>query len=268
MLYFFFLLLSLKRLFVSSNASRNIKVWSLRWYNRPSPRALSFRKKSSAGRSSSTGQVIVYTKSALLRRVKLNNVNYNFRSLSPGLISTLKLVPFSNKLLILVTFPSGQLSYFPAIEKTRLFNLTYFRSGKFGLPSWGSVAHHSFIHLVETFKKVSNIEVRPGTGIQYVRSAGCFAKIIKFDYAHHAALVRLPSGVKKFFSFYSILLLGPCALKLKRDLSCTKSGFWRQFGLKPKVRGVARNPVDHPHGGRTKSIKYPRTPWGKTTKFK
>ena len=40
------------------------------------------------------------------------------------------------------------------------------------------------------------------------------------------------------------------------------------LGKKPKVRGVAKNPTDHPHGGRTKAIKYPRTPWGKTTKFK
>jgi large subunit ribosomal protein L2 len=48
----------------------------------------------------------------------------------------------------------------------------------------------------------------------------------------------------------------------------TKSGYWRSFGCKPIVRGVAMNPVDHPHGGRTSTIKYPRTPWGKTTKFK
>jgi large subunit ribosomal protein L2 len=51
-------------------------------------------------------------------------------------------------------------------------------------------------------------------------------------------------------------------------LTNTRSGYWRNFGLKPHVRGVARNPVDHPHGGRAKSIKYPRTPWGKTTKYK
>jgi large subunit ribosomal protein L2 len=57
-------------------------------------------------------------------------------------------------------------------------------------------------------------------------------------------------------------------LKNKRLVTNTKSGYWRSFGLKPHVRGVARNPVDHPHGGRAKSIKYPRTPWGKTTKFK
>lgn len=260
--------MSLKRLFVTSNASRNIKIWKLKWYNRRTPSALSFRKRSHAGRASSTGRVIVYTKSAFLKRVKLDNINYNFRRLGPGFVSTLKLVPFSVKLLTLVVFSSGQLSYFPALETTKLFSFTNFKSGKLGLPDWNGISNHSFIYIADTFKKVSNLEVRPGAGIQYVRSAGSYAKIIKRDYSQHTALVRLPSGVKKFFSFYSTLFLGPCALKLKRKMGCTKSGFWRQFGLKPKVRGVARNPVDHPHGGRTKSIKYPRTPWGKTTKFK
>lgn len=85
---------------------------------------------------------------------------------------------------------------------------------------------------------------------------------------HHVAVVKLPSGVRKFFSMYSIMTDGRCALRLKRKFSNTKSGYWRSYGQKPHVRGVARNPVDHPHGGRTKSIKYPRTPWGKTTKFK
>lgn len=110
------------------------------------------------------------------------------------------------------------------------------------------------------FRKVSNLELRPGAGVQYARSAGSSAKIIKLDKSKHVALVKLPSGVRKFFSVYGLTALGPAALKLKRKLANTKSGFWRSFGLKPKVRGVARNPVDHPHGGRTKAIKYPRTP--------
>lgn len=210
----------------------------------------------------------MWTKSSLLKTIKLVKINYAFRSALPGFVSTLKLVPFSNKLLALLVFPSGELSYFPASNTTALFSFLSFRSGKKFLSKTSKTAHYAFIHMAPAFRKVSNLEVRPGQGVQYSRSAGCSSKIIKFDYSQHAALVRLPSGVRKFFSFYSILVLGPCALKLKRKMACTKSGFWRSFGLKPKVRGVARNPVDHPHGGRTKSIKYPRTPWGKTTKFK
>ena len=262
------LILSLRKKRVTSNASRNISHWDLKWYNRKSPSPLSYTKKSNAGRSTLTGRVVVWTKSSLLRTVKLVKVNYSFRSALPGFVSTLKLVPFSSKLLALMVFPSGEFSYFPASSSTSLFSFLSFRSSKKSSSKTSKVAHYSFVHMAPAFRKISNLEVRPGQGVQYARSAGCSAKIIKFDYSQHAALVKLPSGVRKFFSFYSILVLGPCALKLKRKMSCTKSGFWRSFGLKPKVRGVARNPVDHPHGGRTKSIKYPRTPWGKTTKFK
>ena len=229
---------------------------------------LSFTKKSKAGRSSLTGRILVWTKSSILRTIRLVKINYSFRSLMPGFVSTLKLVPFSSKLLALVVFPSGELSYLPSSSKTKIFTFLHFRSGKrFPFKTLKS-AHHTFIHVAMAFRKVSNLEVRPGQGTQYVRSAGSYAKIIKWDYSQHAALVQLPSGVRKFFSFYSTLIFGACALKLKRKAACTRSGFWRSFGLKPRVRGVARNPVDHPHGGRTKSIKYPRTPWGKTTKFK
>lgn len=260
--------MSLKKKHVTSNASRNISLWNLRWYERRISSHLSFTKKSNAGRSTLTGRVIVWTKSSFLKTVRLVKINYSFRSALPGFVSTLKIVPFSNKLLALLVFPSGELSYFPASSATSIFSILSFRSSKKFFHKTAKTVHYSFIHMAPAFRKVSNLEVRPGRGVQYVRSAGCSAKIVKFDYSQHTALVRLPSGVRKFFSFYSILVIGPCALKLKRKMACTKSGFWRSFGLKPKVRGVARNPVDHPHGGRTKSIKYPRTPWGKTTKFK
>lgn len=242
--------------------------WTSNWYDRRTSTPLAFRRKSNAGRSSLTGRTVVYTKSAFLRRIKLVNINYSFRLTTPGFVSTLKLVPFSSKLLALVTFPSGELSYFPAIDATKVFSLLNFRSGRPNRYAKKKTALYTFVHVARTFRKLSNLELRPGSGVQYVRSAGCSAKITKFDKLNHTALVKLPSGVQKFFSAYSILILSPCALKLKRKTSCTKSGFWRSYGLKPKVRGVARNPVDHPHGGRTKSIKYPRTPWGRTTKYK
>ena len=142
----------------------------------------------------------------------------------PGLVTTFKIIPFSTKLLALVLFPSGKLSYLPARNSTQLFSTISFRSGKWGLLKGLRLAHYSFIHNAEPFRKISNLEVRPKQGVQYVRSAGSAAKIVKLDYSKHVALVRLPSGVRKFFSFYSTLILGPCALKLKRKVRCTKSG--------------------------------------------
>lgn len=121
---------------------------------------------------------------------------------------------------------------------------------------------------VKLLSRVSLLELYPGSGIQYVRSSGTFARFIKIDWNKHTAVLEMPSGVRKAFSLYSLVTLGAVSLKIKRLVSNTKSGFWRSYGRKSKVRGVAMNPVDHPHGGRTKAIKYPRTPWGKTTKKK
>ena len=195
-------------------------------------------------------------------------MNYTFRSLVPGVVSTLKLTPFSNKLLALVFFPSGSFCYLPALEATKVFSILSFRRTRLSTPRLGSKSFSSLIYFAPRFRKLSNVELWPGKGAQYARSAGTSAKVIKVDLSTHLALVKLPSGVRKFFSIYGTILLGPAALKLKRKLANTKSGYWRSFGLKSHVRGVAMNPVDHPHGGRTKSIKYPRTPWGKTAKRK
>jgi large subunit ribosomal protein L2 len=74
------------------------------------------------------------------------------------------------------------------------------------------------------------------------------------------ALVRLPSQVMKVIAIYSLVMVGSVAFKEKKNLKMTKAGYWISDGKKPKVRGVAKNPIDHPHGGRTKSIRYPRTP--------
>lgn len=116
--------------------------------------------------------------------------------------------------------------------------------------------------------KVSLVELFPGSGVQYVRSAGCSARFFKIDLHKHTAVLILPSGIQKAFSLYSVGSIGAVSLRLKRLVRNTKSGFWRSFGLKARTRGVAKNPIDHPHGGRTKAIKNHRTPWGKPTKLK
>lgn len=196
----------------------------------------------------------------MLKRGKLIKINYFYRSFEPGFVSTFKLVPFSNKLLALTHFTSGSSSYLPAITSTKIFSFVTF---KFPSTSKTRLKIYEYATLIKSapkFRQLSNLELWPGKGIQYARSEGSSAIITKINKLNHTAFVKLPSGVKKFFSIYAVTLLKPSSLKLKRKLKNTKSGFYRSFGLKNQVRGVAMNPVDHPHGGRTKSIKYPRTP--------
>lgn len=126
-------------------------------------------------------------------------------------------------------------------------------------------------HLIKYLPKnqaVSLLEILPNKGIQYARSTGVSAKIVKMDSRISTSLVKLPSGVKKVFSTFSIGSEGSVALPENKKWGNNSAGFYKRLGKKSKVRGVAMNPVDHPHGGRAKAIRYQRTPWGKTTKYK
>lgn len=116
---------------------------------------------------------------------------------------------------------------------------------------------------------ISFLELNPTRGAKYTRSLGSRSKLVKLDTRVGYGLVILPSALKKVFSIFGLATKGPSNLNITVGvLTSNKSGDKRKKGFKSKVRGVAMNPIDHPHGGRTKSIKFPRTPWGKVTKFK
>lgn len=76
----------------------------------------------------------------------------------------------------------------------------------------------------------------------------------------------LPSQQAKLLDSLSWALQGSPSPVFKRLINCAKSSKYQMRGITSTVRGVAKNPNDHPNGGRTKAVKYPRTPWGKTTK--
>ena len=243
-------------------------MFNLNWHSRIVNNTLCYRKISYGGRSSSTGKIVVYSKGSISKRIRLINISYSTRASDILVLGSITFIPFVNKLVSLLISDSGSYFYFPSLNTARLFTLTsaYTKDNRCVRKlCW---TFYSFIFALKTFKKISNLELTPTRGIQYARSSGSYAKILTLNLARHVALVKLPSGVKKYFSIYAIALSNSATLPNKKKLSFRQSGFFRSIGHKSQVRGVAKNPIDHPHGGRTKSIKYPRTPWGKTTKFK
>jgi large subunit ribosomal protein L2 len=114
---------------------------------------------------------------------------------------------------------------------------------------------------------IHNIELRPGKGGQMVRSAGGAAQLLakEGDYAQ----VRLPSGeVRKVF-IECVATIGQLGNLDHENISIGKAGRKRWMGIRPTVRGVAMNPVDHPLGGgegKTSGGRHPVTPWGKPTR--
>ena len=98
-----------------------------------------------------------------------------------------------------------------------------------------------------------NVELFVGQGGKYARSAGTFCKILAFNLDKDIIKISLPSGSTKIVSQYCLVTLGRSSnVHHHKEFFC-KAGFYRNLGFKPKVRGVAMNPVDHPHGGRTKT---------------
>jgi large subunit ribosomal protein L2 len=114
-----------------------------------------------------------------------------------------------------------------------------------------------------------NIEMRPGKGGQMVRSAGTGAQLIAKEGRH--ALLRLPSGEMRKVLAECYATVGQVGNLDHENAKIGKAGRNRWLGWRPTVRGVAMNPVDHPHGGgegRTSGGRHPVTPWGVPTKGK
>jgi large subunit ribosomal protein L2 len=116
---------------------------------------------------------------------------------------------------------------------------------------------------------VHNVEMKIGRGGQMARSAGAYAQIVGRDQGY--AIVKLGSGEQRLVHGDCMATVGAVSNPDHSNVSIGKAGRNRWLGWKPSVRGVAMNPVDHPHGGgegRTSGGRHPVTPWGKPTKGK
>src|SRR4029078_3193295 len=115
--------------------------------------------------------------------------------------------------------------------------------------------------------EVHNIELRPGKGGQMVRSAGGCAQIVAKEGEHPQ--LRMPSGEVRKVPVVCMATVGQVGNTEHENVSLGKAGRSRWMGKRPKVRGVAMNPVDHPHGGgegKTSGGRNPVTPWGQPTR--
>ena len=115
--------------------------------------------------------------------------------------------------------------------------------------------------------KVHAIELHPGRGAQIARSAGQSAQLVSVD--GERATVKLPSGEIRYLHARCRATIGTVGNTEHENRSLGKAGRKRWLGRRPRVRGVAMNPVDHPMGGgegRTSGGGHPQSPWGQLSK--
>jgi len=116
---------------------------------------------------------------------------------------------------------------------------------------------------------IHNVEMKPGKGGQIARSAGTYAQLVGRDQGY--ALLRLKSGEQRMVRAECMATVGAVSNPDHGNIKLGKAGRNRWLGKRPSVRGVAMNPIDHPHGGgegRSSGGRHPVTPWGKPTKGK
>ncbi len=116
---------------------------------------------------------------------------------------------------------------------------------------------------------VHNIELKPGCGGAVSRSAGTYAQLVGKDGGY--ALVKMQSGEIRLFLLDCMATIGSVSNLDNKNISIGKAGRSRWLGIRPTVRGVAMNPVDHPHGGgegRTSGGRHPVSPTAKSAKGK
>jgi large subunit ribosomal protein L2 len=180
----------------------------------------------------------------------------------PAVVQRLEYDPNRTAFIALIKYTDGELSYILAPQRLRvgdeviaaervdvkLGNAAPLRS----LPI-GAIVH--------------NVELKPNKGGQIARSAGTYAQLVGRDAGY--AQVRLGSGELRMVLDSCMATVGAVSNPDHMNEVLGKAGRVRNMGRRPHVRGVAMNPVDHPHGGgegKTSGGRHPVTPWGKPTK--
>ena len=116
---------------------------------------------------------------------------------------------------------------------------------------------------------IHNVEMKPGKGGQIARAAGTYCQLVGRNAGY--AQLKLSSGEARVVRAECMATCGAVSNADRQNIKLAKAGRKRWLGKRPQVRGVAMNPVDHPHGGgegRTSGGRHPVSPWGKPTKGK
>tara|TARA_B100000579_G_C22842976_1_gene862674 strand:- start:3065 stop:3889 length:825 start_codon:yes stop_codon:yes gene_type:complete len=172
--------------------------------------------------------------------------------------------PNRSAFIALVKYNDGELSYILAPQKLSVGDKVI-SSIKADIKPGNSMPLSS----VPVGTIVHNVELKPGKGGQLARSAGSYIQVIGKDLSY--SILRLTSGEVRLVLSSCMCSVGSVSNPDNQNQNLGKAGRSRWLGKKPTVRGVAMNPIDHPHGGgegRTSGGRHPVTPWGKPTKGK
>jgi large subunit ribosomal protein L2 len=180
----------------------------------------------------------------------------------PGKIVSIEYDPNRSARICLVQYLDGEKRYIIAPDKIKIGDTIV--SGDGAEIKTGNAMP---LRNIPLGTHIHNIELKPLKGGQLVRSAGVAATLMAKE--GHFANIKLRSGEMRLIHLDCLATIGAVGNSEHSLIKLGKAGKARQKGTRPTVRGVAMNPVDHPHGGgegKTSGGRHPVTPWGKPTK--
>ena len=179
-------------------------------------------------------------------------------------VERLEYDPNRTAFIALIRYEDGELSYIIAPQRLRVGDTVV--SGEEADIRPGNAMP---LQSIPVGTIVHNVELKIGKGGQIARSAGTYVQLIGKDRGY--AQLRLSSGELRMVRAECMATIGAVSNSDQQNIKLGKAGRKRWLGKRPSVRGVAMNPIDHPHGGgegRTSGGRHPVSPWGKPTKGK
>jgi len=180
----------------------------------------------------------------------------------PGKIATIEYDPNRSANIALIHYADGEKRYILAPVGIKVGDAII--SGE-NVPI--KIGNALALQNIPTGMVVHNVELVPGRGGQLVRSAGSSAQIMAHDGGYTS--LKLPSGEIRLVKVTCRATIGQVGNRSHEQIVSGKAGRSRWLGIRPTVRGVAMNPVDHPHGGgegKSSGGRHPVSPWGQPTK--
>jgi large subunit ribosomal protein L2 len=224
-------------------------------------KALTEGKTSKGGRNN-TGRIVVrYQGGGHKQRYRLVDFKRN-KFNEPATVERLEYDPNRTAFIALIKYKDGSQAYILAPQRLAVgdsvvsgpkVDMKVGNAMPLGAMPVGAIIH--------------NIEMKPGKGGQIARSAGTYVQLVGRD--RGLVIARLNSGEQRYLRADCMGTVGAVSNPDNSNQNFAKAGRKRWMGVKPLTRGVAKNPVDHPHGGgegRTSGGRHPVTPWGKPTK--
>jgi len=230
------------------------------WSGRPE-KALSFGLNKKGGRNNS-GRITMRRKGGGAKRL-YRFIDFKRNKLDvKGTVERIEYDPNRTAFIALVKYEDGEKSYILAPQRIKVSDTIISSSSSdikpgnampfTGMPI-GTIVH--------------NVELKRGKGGQIARAAGSYAQFVGRD--GNYAQLRLSSGEMRLVRQECMATVGAVSNPDNSNQNFGKAGRNRNKGIRPSVRGVVMNPIDHPHGGgegRTSGGRHPVTPWGKPTK--